>query len=49
MWISATLKLKASEAYDKLQTNGVAVSEHAAEDFLKNPMKCMRTLDNKKD
>jgi hypothetical protein len=44
MWISPAFQLKVSEAYDKLQTNGVAVSEHAAEDFLTNPMKYMRAL-----
>lgn len=37
MWISAAFQLKVIRAFDTLQTQGVAVAEHAAEDLLKNP------------
>lgn len=43
-WISAEFRLKVYEAYDNLQTQGVAVAEHAAEDVLANPLKYMRTV-----
>lgn len=39
MWISATFQLKVIRAFDTLQTQGVAVADHAAEDLLKNPLK----------
>lgn len=38
MWISAAFHVKVLRAYDTLQTQGVAVAEHAAEDLLKNPL-----------
>lgn len=34
MWISAAFQLKVIRAFDTLQTKGVAVAEHAAEDLL---------------
>lgn len=37
MWISAAFQLKVIRAFDTLQTQGVAVADHAAEDLLKNP------------
>lgn len=39
MWISAAFQLKVIRAFDTLQTQGVAVAEHAAGDLLKNPLK----------
>ena len=38
MWISPAFHLKVIQAYDTLQTQGVAVAENAAEDFIKNPL-----------
>lgn len=44
MWISPAFNLKVIRAYDRLASQGVAVHENAAEDFLKNPLKYMRSL-----
>lgn len=44
MWVSPSFNLKVIRAYDRLATQGVAVHENAAEDFLKNPLKYMRSL-----
>lgn len=44
MWISPSFNLKVIRAYDTLATQGVAVHENHAEDFLNNPIKYMRTL-----
>lgn len=38
MWISPAFHLKVIRAYDELQTQGIAVAEHAAEDVLSNPL-----------
>lgn len=43
-WISPALHLKAIRAYDQFQTDGVAVAEHAADDFLDNPLDYMEKL-----
>lgn len=45
MWISPAFQLKVIRAFDTLQTQGIAVAEHAAEDVLNNPM---AYLDKKK-
>lgn len=37
-WVSSKFRRKVYEAYDTLQTEGIAVAEHAAEDVLNNPM-----------
>ncbi len=39
MWISPAFHLKVIRAYDRLQTQGVAVADHAAADLLENPLK----------
>lgn len=44
MWISATYHLKVIRAFDTLQTQGVAVAEHAANDFQINPLKYFERL-----
>lgn len=44
MWISASFSLKVIEAFDRLETRGVAVADHAAADLQKNPLKYMREL-----
>lgn len=44
MWISAAFQLKVIRAFDTLQTQGVAVAEHAAEDLLKNPLKYLEAI-----
>ncbi len=38
MWISPAFHLKVIRAYDTLQTQGIAVAEHAAEDVLNDPL-----------
>jgi len=38
MWISAEFQLKVIGAYDTLQTQGIAVADHAADDILRNPL-----------
>ena len=38
MWISPAFHLKVIRAYDTLQTQGIAVAEHAAEDLLADPL-----------
>lgn len=38
MWISPAFHLKVIQAYDTLQTQGIAVAEHAAEDLLADPL-----------
>lgn len=48
-WVSAEFRLKVYEAYDTLQTQGIAVAEHAAEDLLANPLTYLeRALDHAK-
>lgn len=44
MWISPSFHLKVIRAFDRLQTRGVAVADHAAADLRKNPLKYMREL-----
>lgn len=44
MWISPSFNLKVIRSFDTLQTQGVAVSDDAAEDLLKNPLKYMKIL-----
>lgn len=44
MWISASFNLKVIRAYDQLQTQGVAVADHAAADLLKNPFAYLEVL-----
>ncbi|PMR81042.1 hypothetical protein C1H70_06515 [Halomonas urumqiensis] len=44
MWISPAFKVKVIRAFDRLQTDGVAVAEHAADDLLDNPLPYMETL-----
>ncbi len=44
MWISAAFQLKVIRAFDTLQTQGVAVADHAAEDLLKNPLKYLEAI-----
>lgn len=44
MWISPQFHLKVIRAYDQLQTEGVAVAEHAASDLLENPLDYMEKL-----
>ena len=44
MWISAAFQIKVMAAYDTLQTQGVAVSESAAQDVLDNPLVYMKKL-----
>jgi prophage antirepressor-like protein len=44
MWISPKFHLKVIRSFDTLQTQGVAVAEHAAEDLLKNPLKYLEAL-----
>jgi hypothetical protein len=44
MWISPAFNLKVIRAFDRLQTQGVAVADHSADDVLKNPIKYMRAL-----
>ena len=46
MWISPAFNLKVIRAFDTLQTKGVAVAEHAAADFLKNPVPFVEILLN---
>jgi len=43
-WISSSFHLKVIKAYDTLQTQGVAVSESAAQDVLDNPLVYMEKL-----
>jgi hypothetical protein len=38
MWISPAFHLKVIRAYDTLQTQGIAVADHAADDLLTNPL-----------
>ncbi|WP_434657524.1 KilA-N domain-containing protein [Chromobacterium violaceum] len=42
MWISSSFHLKVIRAFDRLNTKGVAVAEHAAADLRQNPLKYMR-------
>ena len=44
MWISPTFHLKVIRAYDRLATQGIAVHEKAALDFLKNPLPFMEIV-----
>ncbi len=44
MWISPAFHLKVVEFFDRGQTQGVAVAEHAAADFLKNPIPFVEIL-----
>lgn len=44
MWISPAFNLKVIRAFDRLQTQGVAVADHAAEDLLKNPLKYLEAI-----
>lgn len=44
MWISPAFHLKVIRAYDRLQTQGVAVADHAAADLLENPLKYLEAL-----
>ena len=44
MWISPAFHLKVIRTFDKLQTQGVAVADHAVNDFFANPMKYMEAL-----
>ena len=46
MWISPAFNLKVIRAFDTLQTQGVAVADHAAADFLKNPLPFVEVLLN---
>ncbi|HEC73959.1 MAG TPA: KilA-N domain-containing protein, partial [Methylophaga aminisulfidivorans] len=38
MWISPSFNLKVLRAYKQLQTQGIAVADHAAADLLANPL-----------
>ncbi|GHE22832.1 hypothetical protein GCM10017767_33530 [Halomonas urumqiensis] len=44
MWISPKFHLKVIRAYDQLQTEGVAVADHAADDLIDNPLDYMEKL-----
>ncbi|MBU3696767.1 KilA-N domain-containing protein [Dechloromonas sp.] len=44
MWVSPAFHLKVIRAYDRLQTQGVAVADHAAADLLKNPLKYLEAI-----
>jgi hypothetical protein len=44
MWISPKFHLKVIRAYDTLQTQGIAVAEHAAQDVLQNPIAYMKKI-----
>jgi phage antirepressor YoqD-like protein len=44
MWISPAFHNKVLDAYDTLQTQGVAVAEHAAADLLSNPLKYIEAI-----
>lgn len=44
MWISPAFHLKVIRAYDTLQTQGIAVADHAAEDLLANPLTYMERV-----
>ena len=44
MWISPAFNLKVIRAFDTLQTQGVAVAEHAAADLLSNPLKYLEAI-----
>lgn len=44
MWISPKFHLKVIDAYDTLQTKGVAVADHAAADLLSNPLKYLEAI-----
>jgi phage antirepressor YoqD-like protein len=44
MWISPQFNLKVIRAFDTLQTQGVAVADHAAEDLLNDPLSFMEKL-----
>jgi len=46
MWISAAFQLKVIRAFDTLQTQGVTVADHAAEDLLKNSLKYLEAIQN---
>lgn len=44
MWINADFKIKVIQAFDRLQTQGVAVADHAAADLLENPLKYLEAI-----
>lgn len=44
MWISPAFHLKVIRAYDTLQTQGIAVADHAAADLLINPLVYMERM-----
>jgi hypothetical protein len=44
MWISPTFNLKVINFFERGQTQGVAVAEHAADDLLKNPLKYLEAI-----
>lgn len=44
MWISPAFHLKVIRTFDQLQTQGVAVADHAVNGFFANPMKYMEAL-----
>lgn len=44
MWISPKFNLKVIRAFDTLQTQGVAVAAHAAEDVLNDPLSYMEKI-----
>ena len=44
MWISPAFNLKVIRAFDTLQTQGVAVADHAAEELLNDPFPFMEKL-----
>ncbi len=44
MWISPAFHLKVIRAFDLLNTRGVALAEHAVQDFQKNPLKYFRRM-----
>ena len=50
MWISPAFHLKVIRAFDRMNTQGIAVADHAAEDLLNNPLKYFeRVLEQAKE
>lgn len=46
MWVSPAFQLMVIQAYDTLQTQGIAVAEHAAEDLLADPLTYLERVFN---
>jgi len=44
MWINTEFKIKVIQAFDRLQTQGVAVADHAAADLLETPLKYLEAI-----